>query len=721
MMFFKFSEEAQKLLLLSLKEKNKLNDSFIGTEHIFLAALSMKNSSICKILNDNNIYYDEFISYLNKKDVKDKTSYYIFTPLMSEIFNSLSNNHSKKNSEVLVSEIITEILNNSNAKALLILKKMNVEIKKIYKMLNATSKKKTIKKGFLNDVGVNLNEKFGSNREIVLERDEEINRIIEILCCKNKNNPLLIGDAGVGKTAIVEELARRIQIGDIPYKLKNKKIYSIAMASLVAGTKYRGEFEEKINKLIAEVESSDDVILFIDEIHTLVGAGGADGAIDASNILKPYLARGNIKVIGATTKDEYKKFFMGDKALNRRFQIVNISEPNIEQVEKILLGIKPIYEEYHNVKISDDIIKKIIYYSDKYINNRKFPDKAIDILDEVCVMSSIFYNKEYNSMINLDKDLNQAIDLKNKSLINGDYKQAIKYSHDEKNLQQKIGRARKNIFNNKKTIEVSEEILLKVIQRKTNIPFYTYKYEKNKLLKEINNYNQDSIFSDKVMEEINNFTLNLYDNLINNCLFKSLFIRSNNYGLNNYFIDSYLNKFFKDINIIHLDISNFRNIDDLLRDNEFNNKNNTFIDQIKNNLYSVVVIDNLNDADYSIYDFLNRIDKYGYYVNRDNEKINFSNVLFIYNTLVSDKIGFNNSSDDGRFYIDLNDICRHKLYKKLKNICMRNNYQVSSKFIDGVVDKILNNKDNWDNIEFLIKKEVSNLDNNYNKSKTIKV
>ena len=438
-MLFKFSDEAQKLLLLSLKEKNKLNDSLIGTEHIFLAILSMKNNYICKLLNDNGITYNVFLSFLHKKDKGDKSNYYIFTPLMNDIFNSLSENHNKKNSEISVSDIITAIIDSNNSKVIYILKKMNIDIRNLIKCLNITNKKKTLKKGILNELGINLNEKYQNSDEVVLGRDEEINMIVEILCCKNKNNPLLIGDAGVGKTAIVEELARRINEGDIPYKLKNKKIYSVAMSSLVAGTKYRGEFEEKINKLINEVETSDDVILFIDEIHTLVGAGGADGAIDASNILKPYLARGNIKIIGATTKEEYKKYIADDKALSRRFQIVNIDEPDLNKVKTILLGIRPVYEKYHNVKISDNIIDKTIYYSNKYLNNRKFPDKAIDILDEVSVLASIFYNKEYNEMVSLDKEINNIINLKNKALIEENYKEAIKYSHNEKKLQQKMG------------------------------------------------------------------------------------------------------------------------------------------------------------------------------------------------------------------------------------------------------------------------------------------
>lgn len=720
-MLFKFSDEAQKLLLLSLKEKNKLNDSLIGTEHIFLAILSMKNNYICKLLNENGITYDAFLSFLHKKDKGDKSNYYIFTPLMNDIFNSLSENHNKKNSEISVSDIITAIIDSNNSKVIYILKKMNIDIRNLIKSLNITNKKKTLKKGILNELGINLNEKYQNSDEVVLGRDEEINMIVEILCCKNKNNPLLIGDAGVGKTAIVEELARKINEGDIPYKLKNKKIYSVAMSSLVAGTKYRGEFEEKINKLINEVETSDDVILFIDEIHTLVGAGGADGAIDASNILKPYLARGNIKIIGATTKEEYKKYIADDKALSRRFQIVNIDEPDLDKVKTILLGIRPIYEKYHNVKISDIIIDKIIYYSNKYLNNRKFPDKAIDILDEVSVLASIFYNKEYNEMVSLDKEINNIINLKNKALIEENYKEAIKYSHNEKKLQQKMGRTKKNIFNHNKIIEVDEEILLKVMERKTNIPFYTYHYQYNKINKKINKYKSSSIYNDKTITKIVDFTKEVYENLVNSGISRSLFVKSSKLGLNNYFIDNYIKSFFPKTNTIRVDVNNFRNIDDLLNDTDTSHKNITFIDKVKSNSFSIIVIDDYDKCDYSIKDFFAKIDKYGYYIDRHNEKIDFSNVLFIYSTLKSEQLGFKNEQSINKhiFCLDVEDISSIKLRKQIKDICLKNNYYFDNKMLQVICNKVLLDYDNFNNLEFIINKEFSNNSSLREKNKKI--
>jgi len=716
-MFLKFSDECQKLLLLSLKEKNGLNDSFIGSEHVFLAALSMKNSSIYNLLNDFEINYKDFKSYLKQKNSNDYSNYYIFTPLMNNIFSNLSN---IKKSDISSSDIIIEILNNVNSKANLILRKMNVDIKKILKKLNINNKKRKNKKGILADIGINLNEKVICDNNILLGREEEIDMIVEVLCCKNKNNPILIGEAGVGKTAIVEELARRMEEGNVPFKLKDKKIYSVSMACLVAGTKYRGEFEEKINKLIMEVENNEDIILFIDEIHTLVGAGGADGAIDASNILKPSLARGNIKIIGATTVDEYKKYFSEDKALNRRFRNIYIKEPDVNKTKDILLGIRKIYEDFHNVVISENIIERVVYFANKYIKNKKFPDKAIDILDEICVLSSFSTNKQYNIINNLDKEINNIIQLKNKALIMGDYKSAIKYSKDEKILRSKIGKIKVKNLKFNKTNEVSEDVLLKVMERKTSIPFFTYKYENNKFLKLIKDFNKNFIFSDDIYKKINSFVLDVYSNMVNGCINKSLFISSNDININNYLINDFIYKFFNKSNHVLVDINNFKDIDDLLYNNCYHNKNNSFLEKIKEYPFSVVVINNYDKCDLSIKDFFEYIKRFGYFLDNNNEKIDFSNVLFIYNILNNDNfIGFNyyNKILNGENYIDINGISESKLKKAIINKCNENNYIVSKNDINTFCKKIISNTDNLNNIEFFIRKEFVKI----NKNRSIKV
>ena len=706
-MFLRFSEEVQKLLLLSLKEKNRLRDSFIGTEHIFLGILSMKKNSVCELLNSFNITYEVFSSFFIKKD-NDIDNYFVFSPLVRDIFKSISLD--KKNSEVLITDIVFEILSDPSSKVVYVFRKLNVDIKSLLKMLNISKKKKGIKKGILNELGINLNDRHKD--DVLIGRDEEINDIINILCCRNKNNPILIGDAGVGKTAIVEELARRIENGDVPFKLRNKKIFSVSMASLVSGTKYRGEFEEKINKLINEVENNEDIILFIDEIHTLVGAGGADGAIDASNILKPSLARGNIKIIGATTKDEYNKYFSGDKALSRRFRIVLCEEPSVSKTKDILLGIKDIYEGYHDVIISDSILEKIVNFSNVYIKNKKFPDKAIDILDEVCVLASFESNKDYCSITRLDKELNNLIDLKNKSLISNDFKKAIEYSHEENKIHMLISRYQKKLYNVKKDIIVSDKNLMQVMENKTNIPFYSYNYRFKDINNNINKYIRNSIFSRDVSNMIGKYTLNLYSSLISNGINNSLWILSKNSGLNDYFISSYLNDFFKKNNVIYIDLNNYRNIDDLVRDK--------FVEKIKMYPFSILVISNYNDIDLSIKDFFDRVNNYGFYIDKNNEKIEFSNCLFIYSVVESSSIGFNKNNVNDN-YINIDNIDLSKLCSYVKNVLVKENIFLSYKDISKISNIIISDYNNFYNLDYLIKKEGKYMNKSNNKERTMKV
>ena len=278
------------------------------------------------------------------------------------------------NGIVTVEHLLAGLLDVGEGIAIRIFISMNLDLDNMYDEFTSKiyeKNNKSEKKLLIEQLGVNLN-KLAKAKEIdpVIGREEEINKIEEILCRRTKNNPLLLGAPGVGKTAIIEHLAVLIENGEVPRNLQNKQIISLDMASAVAGTKYRGEFEERMRKIIEEIENNQNIILFIDEIHTLIGAGGAEGAIDASNILKPALARGKIRCIGATTTEEYKKHFEKDKALDRRFQTVSIEEPSIEKTKNILYKLKPIYEEYHNVKINNSIIDDIINLTEKYIYNR---------------------------------------------------------------------------------------------------------------------------------------------------------------------------------------------------------------------------------------------------------------------------------------------------------------------------------------------------------------
>ncbi|WP_457568789.1 ATP-dependent Clp protease ATP-binding subunit [Desulfurobacterium sp.] len=303
----------------------------------------------------------------------------------------------------------------------------------------------------------------------VIGRDKEIERVIHILARRRKNNPVLIGEPGVGKTAIVEGLAIRIAEGSVPEKLKDKRIVSLDMASLIAGTKYRGQFEERLKAVVKELENNKDVILFIDELHTLVGAGAAEGSMDASNILKPSLSRGEIQVIGATTLDEYRKYIEKDGALERRFQPVLVEEPSMEETVEILKGLKPKFEEFHNVTITDEAIERAVKLAVRYINDRKLPDKAIDIIDEAGAKAQLRMGTKPSDIKKIEERLQEIKALKEEALAMAEYEKAHEYKQEEMKLTSELEELNKRWFVNRK----SEKPVIDVLEIEEIVALWT--------------------------------------------------------------------------------------------------------------------------------------------------------------------------------------------------------------------------------------------------------
>lgn len=396
-----YDENLIKALKQSEREAIKLKHNFIGTEHLIIGILAI-NNEISNILK-KEINKQEFIKEINKYIKKEKKVIIpSYTPLLKKIILD-----SVEDNKITLKNVLLNIIKNNDGIAITILNNQKVNINKIYKkLLNKNNLK----------YGVNLNEKVKSKNYNITGRDKELNELIEALCKKDKSNAILIGDAGVGKTAIVEALAIKINKNEVPEYLKDKQIIELTMSSIVSGTRYRGEFEEKIEKIINEFENNEDLILFIDEIHTMVGAGGAEGAIDASNILKPYLARNRIKCIGATTINEYNKTISKDKALNRRFQIIKVNEPTKEETLNILKNTKKYYEKFHNVKISNNDLNYIvnIAYKDK---TKKNPDKSLEILDLLCTKTKI-------NNTTIKEETNKLLTMKIELLKNKKFKEA---------------------------------------------------------------------------------------------------------------------------------------------------------------------------------------------------------------------------------------------------------------------------------------------------------
>ncbi len=466
-MMSNFSEEAQNVLNGAKEEMMGLKHPYIGTEHLILSILRVDNE-IRERLFSYNLSYEGY-----RKVVMDmvpmgsvEADNFIYTPLLRRVIES-SCYMARENGlgDISVRNLFASMLDIGEGTGIRGLVNMGININDLYTEFHSLSRGKSKKKLMVMEFGVCLNDMARDGKlDPVIGRDKEVTRVMEILCRRSKNNPVLVGEAGVGKSAIVEEVARRIEFEMVPDRLLGKRIISISMANLVAGTKYRGEFEDRMRKLINEVEEEDDIVLFIDEVHTLVGAGGAEGAIDASNILKPALARGKFVCIGATTVGEYKKSIRADSALDRRFQVVSVKEPSMNDARGIIGGLRDIYEVYHNVVLSDEVLDDIVEYADRYIVGRFFPDKAIDVMDEVCAMVSTRGDEKRKCIRELRGRINLVRRDKNCSILGNRLEEAYKMLREEKRLLGEVdamsfaGKRGRNVVERGDVIDVVERI-----------------------------------------------------------------------------------------------------------------------------------------------------------------------------------------------------------------------------------------------------------------------
>ena len=402
-----YNSETNKILKIAEKEMLSCHHPYVGTEHLLLSLLKNKNiSKICYKYNLNYYNYKKNLLKIIGSATKE-SKYILYTPLLRLVINKARENSDKDNKELDEYYLLSSLLSYKDGIGYSIVNNMGIDLDALTLELN--------NQGVLSEFGTVLNDE--ATDKIYL-RDKEITNIMEVLLRKNKNNPLLIGHAGVGKTALVKELARRIKVGDVPTELKDKKIISVQVSTLISGTKYRGEFEARVNDLIKECIKNKNIILFIDEIHTIMKTGSSEGAIDAGNILKPYLCNGEIKIIGATTISEYNEYIKKDQALLRRFTPIMVNEPNLKDMEFILNKVKKSYEVYYKLKINKNIVNYIICNTDKYMPNLYNPDKSIEVLDTVCSKKILdnYVNKSKNmniKMIDVDNLIKERVNIIN--------------------------------------------------------------------------------------------------------------------------------------------------------------------------------------------------------------------------------------------------------------------------------------------------------------------
>lgn len=660
-MFIKFSEEAQKILKKSKLEMQKLKHSFVGSEHLLLSILGSKNN-VSKKLLEYGVTYDNFKSELVKSVGEGNTvnDYFIYTPLLKRVLeDAIIETREINSKEVSLETIFLSILDEGEGVAVRILGNMGVNIDEMYEeMNNREILKKAPKKLLINEIGVDLVKKAKEgNTDPLIGRDREVEEIIEILLRKNKNNPLLIGEAGVGKTAIVEELAKRIYLGNIPDKLKNNRVFSLSMASCVAGTKYRGEFEERITKMLKELENNQDIILFIDEIHTIVGAGGAEGAIDASNILKPALARGKIRLIGATTVKEYKETILKDKALNRRFQNVLVKENTIDETKTILYKLKGVYEDYHNVTIPEEVLDKLIILTDKYIQDKKNPDKSLDILDTVCAKVSLSKNKKAIKLNELKEELENLKKTKNELIINHQYTEASKIRLEEIELESKINKL--NLVNkcDKKIITIND--ISDVIETKTGIPLYEIKQDNKKVLKLKKHLNNKVIGQEKVIDEIVKYTKKMMLGLKSELPSSFLLVGSSGVG-KTLLVKEYAK--FLNIPLIRLDMSEYKESHTISKiigsppGYIGYNDTDTVIEKIRNHPYSILLLDEIEKSCSEVINLFLQILDEGVITDSHGNTVSLKNTIIMMTSNIGsnkDTIGFNNNENKDRELINI--------------------------------------------------------------------
>lgn len=496
----RYTPSAKQVLVLAQQQANYFKHQAIGTEHLLLALTMEKNGVAAKVLQsfvvtevDVREEIEHIVGYGNLQR-RGADTYLPYSPRTRYVLERAREHAKFFNVEKVGTEhILLALLEDDKTISSRILAALNIDLRKVKNItyrtmgVDATTANRTRKKlalsekkqdngtPTLDELARDLTEMVRKDQiDPVVGRDNEIKRVVQILSRRTKNNPVLLGEPGVGKTAVAEGFSQKIVNGEVPDNLKNKRVMMLDMGSLVAGTKYRGEFEDRLKKIIEEIREDGNVILFIDEMHTLIGAGGAEGAIDASNILKPALARGEVQVIGATTLNEYQKYVEADAALERRFASVTINEPTPEVALTILKGLRPKYEKHHQLQITDEALESAVKLSKRYIASRFLPDKAIDLMDEAAARVRINNSQKVDKVSAIKKKLSELSQEKTEALLKEDFEKAAEIRNEELKIQEKlekqIQRDKDEEDSNNYRVKVTAEDIAEVVSEWTGVP-----------------------------------------------------------------------------------------------------------------------------------------------------------------------------------------------------------------------------------------------------------
>ena len=680
-MIYKFSESAKNSIESAEKIAITLGHNYVGSEHILFGISTQENCLANKILKKQNITSTEILDKIkeilgNNKGAINKTQG--FTPktkiIIEDAYEETERLYLKN---IGTEQLLLAIINNKDNLGYKILLELKFNIDKAYdeilkvlateEELNKDKKesKKIPNNNVLNQYGTDLTKLAQENRiDPLIGRSTELERLVQILSRRNKNNPCLIGEPGVGKTAIVEGLARKIVEQEVPEMLRNKKIFSLDLTSIIAGAKYRGDFEERIKKCLNEVRRAKDIILFIDEIHTIVGAGSAEGAIDAANILKPILARGEIQLIGATTIDEYRKYIEKDAALERRFSPILVEEPTVNETTQILLGLKEKYEKHHNVKISNDVIVEIVKLSSRYMTDRYMPDKAIDLLDET---ASKIRMKKYTmpkELKNMEKEVKNITKEKNDAIQCQDFEKAAELRDLELNKKNELATKQEEWRRNniKQKIKLTKEDVRKVISELTQIPLTQITKDENEKLIDLENQLHKRIVGQqeaitKISQAIKRSRVRINDP--NKPLCSFLFLGPTGVGKTEAAKALSYNLFGDENAIIKLDMSEYmepHSVSKIIGSPPGYvgfEEEGMLAKKVRKNPYSIILLDEIEKAHPDVVNILLQILDEGVLTDSSGRKINFKNTIIIMTSNIGSKIitenkklGFGNKDEE---------------------------------------------------------------------------
>lgn len=490
MSFDKFTDKARKVLVLAQEEARGLHQPYVGTEHVLLALLKEEDGLAAQALERLGVHYEATVAAIRRivtiDESTDVSGHLSFTPRVKRVLeNSLREAMQMGQSYISTEHLLLGIIRENEGTAIEVLERMGVSGDDLRAALNDLVGQSSVfadqqfdpqassSDSVLKEFSVDLTKKAADGKlDPVIGRAGEIERMMQILCRRQKNNPLLLGEPGVGKTAVVEGLAQLIVADQVPDILRNRRLVTLDVSALVAGSKYRGEFEERLKKCIKEVEQADDIILFIDELHTIIGAGAAEGSMDAAAILKPPLSRGEIQIIGATTLDEYRKHLEKDSALERRFQTLVVKEPNEEQAVRIMEGLRDKYEEHHHVHFSDEALQAAVSLSDRYIQDRFLPDKAIDVIDEAGARMRIRNMVLPDEIQELDDKLRALRAEKDAAIADQDFERAAEVRDREAKVREERKKAQVEWEDKTEKIvnEIGVEDIADVVSMTTGVP-----------------------------------------------------------------------------------------------------------------------------------------------------------------------------------------------------------------------------------------------------------